>query len=268
MADPEAAVAIVRASRPEESILLIRRTEREADSWSGHWSFPGGRRDPEDPDLLHTALRELEEECGIRLSREQTAEVLPPMVARRRVGCFLTVAPYLFHVDDELPAVLNPQEAASALWAPLKLLSDPTQHRLTSVPGLPKEMAFPAIDLNGLPLWGFTYRLITNWLGLVPRQCAIEQAGFEVACLLVEFLISHGLALRHGWQNRDTTKVAEVEGVIPVELVLRQFSAPGAHVSGINLLEVRPDYIRLAGLAFEEYFIYGSRPDNFFSRYN
>jgi 8-oxo-dGTP pyrophosphatase MutT (NUDIX family) len=68
-AEPEAAVAIVRASVPGKSILLIRRSEREEDSWSGRWSFPGGRRDPDDPDLLHTALREFGEECGIRLDR-------------------------------------------------------------------------------------------------------------------------------------------------------------------------------------------------------
>ena len=68
--EPHAAVAIVRARQPRESVLLIRRSERQEDSWSGHWSFPGGRRDPEDPDLLHTAFRELEEECGIRLGRE------------------------------------------------------------------------------------------------------------------------------------------------------------------------------------------------------
>jgi 8-oxo-dGTP diphosphatase len=70
MPEPEAAVAIVQAGSPPGSILLIRRSEREDDSWSGHWSLPGGRRDPDDPDILHTALRELAEECGIELSRD------------------------------------------------------------------------------------------------------------------------------------------------------------------------------------------------------
>src|ERR1017187_4800527 len=48
MADREAAVAIVRARSPEESILLIRRTQRVGDPSSGHWSLLGGRRDLQD----------------------------------------------------------------------------------------------------------------------------------------------------------------------------------------------------------------------------
>src|SRR5512133_3644657 len=99
MAEPEAAVAILHAREPEESVLLIRRAEREGDSWSGQWSLPGGRRDSGDVDLLHTALRELEEECGIRLRRAELEAALPERLARRRVGPFLLVAPFVFRVE-------------------------------------------------------------------------------------------------------------------------------------------------------------------------
>ena len=51
MPDADAAVAIVHARDAAASVLLIRRAERESDPWSGHWSFPGGRREPEDGDL-------------------------------------------------------------------------------------------------------------------------------------------------------------------------------------------------------------------------
>jgi 8-oxo-dGTP pyrophosphatase MutT (NUDIX family) len=166
MAEPEAAVAILHAIEPEESVLLIRRAERVGDPWSGHWSFPGGGREPEDPDLLHTALRELEEECGIRLGRGHFETALQPTLAGRRVGRFVLVAPFLFRVNAELPVILHPPEAVEALWAPLKILRDPGRHAHQSVPGQPKEMQFPAIELNGVPLWGFTYRLIADWLGL------------------------------------------------------------------------------------------------------
>jgi 8-oxo-dGTP pyrophosphatase MutT (NUDIX family) len=165
-AKAEAAVAIVHAIAPEESVLLIRRAEREDDPWSGHWSFPGGRCDPEDPGLLHTALRELEEECGIRLGPQHLKAALRPTMAGRRAGRFVLVAPFLFGVEAALPTVLDPREAVEALWTPLSVLRDPLRHALRSVPGQPGDMQFPAIELNGVPLWGFTYRVITDWLGL------------------------------------------------------------------------------------------------------
>lgn len=268
--EPEAAVAIVRTRGRNESILFIRRSEREEDSWSGHWSFPGGRRDPEDPDPLHTALRELEEECGIRLSREHMETALPTVVARRRTGPFLLVAPFVFGVDGELPTVLDPREAVAAVWIPRSLLCDPAQHCLRPVPHRPDEMLFPAIDLNGVPLWGFTYRLLTDWLDRGsedPKGRHGEMAGFQAARLVLDFLLARGLKLKHGWTDRPAqpateqrsaqhmVKVAAVEGTIPVYLVLAHFGIPGDHVPLLNLLEVRPDYIRLAGLDFEEYLI-------------
>ncbi|MGA2989335.1 MAG: CoA pyrophosphatase [Candidatus Korobacteraceae bacterium] len=293
---PTAAVAIVCAQsgspahpplagwgeKSQQSVLLIRRSEREDDSWSGHWSFPGGRRDPQDPDLLHTALRELREECGLALRREQMQAALPAVLARRRVGPYLWVAPFVFEVETELPTVLDTREAVEAVWIPRTLLLDPTRHCLQCVPRRPQEMRFPAIDLNGVPLWGFTYRLITDWLGLLPKQPPLEQPGFEAASLILDFLLAHGLVLKHGWQDHcpspqepqrqwlaqapaqsgifgPVVKQASVEGVIPVAEVLARFAIPSARFPIMNLLEVRPDHIRVSGLAFEEYLISAHR---------
>jgi 8-oxo-dGTP pyrophosphatase MutT (NUDIX family) len=256
MAEPDAAVAIVHARGAADSILLIRRAEREADAWSGHWSLPGGRRELDDRDLLHTALRELEEECGIRLARERLEAALPLAVARRRVGRFLLVAPFVFTVDSEQPTALDPEEAVAAEWVPLSVLRDPARHALRPVPGLPTDVRFPTLDLSGAPLWGFTYRLITDWLELNPKERPIEEAGFRAARALLDAIVAQGCALDHGWVERDGAKVAAVRGAIPVDLVFAQMSAaPVGCVPRINMLEARPDYARVVGLAFEEYTI-------------
>jgi 8-oxo-dGTP pyrophosphatase MutT (NUDIX family) len=240
-------VAIVHASQPD-SVLLMRRAEHPDDPWSGHWSFPGGRCDAADATPLDTALRELGEECGITLARASLEAALPAMLARRRVGPFLLVAPFVFRVPVELPTVLDPQEAAEARWLPLALLRDPEHHRLSPVPGRPAEMLFPAVELNAAPLWGFTYRLIADWLGLAPPPDAAAAAAFQVAAAALDWLLSQGLTLEHGWTNGT----AAVTGVIPVPLVLAHICEP-ARIPAVNAVEVRPDQIRIVGLAFEEY---------------
>jgi 8-oxo-dGTP pyrophosphatase MutT (NUDIX family) len=257
MTEPEAAVAIVQAHGRAKSILLIRRAEREGDSWSGHWSFPGGWRHASDQDPLSTAIREMEEECGVRLTREQMDRPLPHTLARRKVGRFVLVAPFLFRVEEEFATVLNPREAVEALWVPVSWLLDPARHALRPAPGRPPEMLFPSVVLNGLPLWGFTYRLITDWLELGPKQRPIDQAGFEAAGLVLEFLVSQGLTLKHGWMDcPEGMKAAEVTGEIPVDAVVAHFSGAGVGFPVMNCLEVRPESVRVAGLEWEEYFIH------------
>jgi 8-oxo-dGTP pyrophosphatase MutT (NUDIX family) len=261
MREPEAAVAILRTRGSDPTILLMRRAEREGDAWSGHWSLPGGRRDGCDADPLETAVRELHEECGIRISRDQMSAVLPLTVARRASGSFLLVAPFVFDIEAQLPTVLDPREAAGAMWLPVRTLLDPAQHSLQRAPGLPEQMWFPAIALPGAPLWGFTYRLLADWLGMSPRDCATT--GFDVARMVLDFLLSRGLTLRTPWRwtapSRDDVlgpvRVAAVSGPIPAGAVIEYLSAPGPHVARINRLEARPEYLSIHGLAFEEYLI-------------
>ncbi|HLI85880.1 MAG TPA: CoA pyrophosphatase [Bryobacteraceae bacterium] len=259
MPEPEAAVAIVHAPRPEpagggeheESVLLIRRTERENDPWSGHWSFPGGRREPEDEDLVETALRELAEECGIVLGRDSLERCLPLTAAGRRVGRLMHVAPFLFRAPVELPTMLDPEEAAEALWLPLAWFRDPARHWFTPVPRVSPERIFPAMELGGVPLWGFTYRVLTEFLGLHEACESAEKPGFRAACSLLEFLLANGLELRRSWQDR----VAVVGGKIPVAEVLNRLGRPGPEIPEVHSVEVRPEAIRLVGLDLEEYVI-------------
>jgi 8-oxo-dGTP pyrophosphatase MutT (NUDIX family) len=208
--------------------------------------------------VLDTALRELEEECGIRLERAQLETPLAPAVARRRSGPFLLVAPFVFRVDDEPPAKLDPREAVEALWAPLAELRDPARHALRPVSGVPPETRFPAISLNGLPLWGFTYRLIADWLELNPQD-HLGALGLQVAQTLLAEVLAKGCALDHGFVEREGVSVAAVRGTIPVESVWEQAAewalGPAPHIPMVHMLEVKPEIVRMVGLAFEEYVI-------------
>jgi 8-oxo-dGTP pyrophosphatase MutT (NUDIX family) len=167
----EAAVAVLHARLPVESILLIRRAENPSDPWSGHWSFPGGRREASDGDLVDTALRELREECSILLNRNALSRSLPYSVAGRRVGRFVSVAPFVFHLEEQVEATLDTTEASDYLWTPVETIADRSLHRWQTVPGVPDGRLFPAVDLKGIPLWGFTYRVLCECLGVeIPAE--------------------------------------------------------------------------------------------------
>jgi 8-oxo-dGTP pyrophosphatase MutT (NUDIX family) len=247
MAEPEAAVALVHASPPAGSVLLMRRAEREEDPWSAQWSLPGGRRSPADIDLLQTALRELEEECGVRVRRDQMSQALPLRWARRQAGQYLLVAPFLFAIDSELATVLDQREAVEAVWFPIARLRDPAEHALRPVRSRPPFALYPSIELSGAPLWGFTYRLLTDWL----RIGASAEAGRAAADLVLQFVLSRGVTLERGWTDRT----AIVRGAIPAEELLAQFSQPGDYVAAINCLEAQPDYVQVTGPEFELYVI-------------
>jgi 8-oxo-dGTP diphosphatase len=261
MGQPEAAVAILHAQMPEETVLLIRRAERVGDPWSGHWSFPGGRRDAADLNLLITALRELNEECGIRLEETNLESALRPAMAGRRAGKLMLVAPFLFRIEHTLPTVLDIREAVEAVWMPLSRVRDMAEHRLQNVPGMAAEIHFPAIELNGMPLWGFTYRVLCEWLGLATVAEDPATAGSRAAEMILDFLLSQGLTLEQNWTEQGTAKVAKVRGKIPIAGLLARFSLLRAEMPQVGFLEIKASQIHLAGPAFDEYFIYSSEEE-------
>ena len=92
-----------------------------------------------------------------------------------------------------------------------------------------------------------------DWLDLIPCDSRPTEPGFQVASALLDTLVARGCVLDHDWVDREGGKVAALTGPIPVEVVLAYLSTPAQHIPQINMLEVRPDGIRIAGLAFEEY---------------
>jgi 8-oxo-dGTP pyrophosphatase MutT (NUDIX family) len=155
-----AAVAVIVAPLPD-AILLIRRSERFGDTWSGHIALPGGRQDPADPDLLATAIRETREEVGIQLEREQLMGGLEAVVPRSPVLPPIAVRPFVFLLDRR-PILTFNAEVASASWVQLDHLLQPTTHHPVQleVAGLPRLVQAYEVD-EGV-IWGLTERILTH----------------------------------------------------------------------------------------------------------
>jgi 8-oxo-dGTP pyrophosphatase MutT (NUDIX family) len=157
-------VAVLIAPDPE-SVLLIRRAEREGDPWSGHMGLPGGRSDPEDPDLLATALRETAEEVGYALSRESMLGTLDDVWPGSPLPRLIVVRPYVFCLSER-PEMRLSGEIAEAFWVPLAELRHPEVYRETVIRLGGMDRVFPAYHLEPGTVWGLTERILTPLLQL------------------------------------------------------------------------------------------------------
>jgi 8-oxo-dGTP pyrophosphatase MutT (NUDIX family) len=156
-----ASVAIV--INPEDrcgSILLIRRTERSGDPWSGQISFPGGHKSPADQSLLQTAIREAEEEVGVELLQHELLGALPLVLTRSRR---VQVAPFVFALEFMVTVRVN-REVAESFWIPLVDLAhlEPLRRTVRVEEG---DLEVSSYGYQGHIIWGLTFRIINLLLG-------------------------------------------------------------------------------------------------------
>ena len=164
-----AAVAMVLEPRADDlHLFFIHRAEHDADPWSGHMGFPGGRKDPEDPDVLNTVLREVHEEVGIDLRRQ--ARLIGPIdevqgVARGR-QLPLVISPFVFVLETAVEPRPN-YEVQSVLWVPLSYLAEPSNESIVEYFINGQQMRLPAYIYQDRTIWGLTFRMVRGFLEVV-----------------------------------------------------------------------------------------------------
>lgn len=157
-----------------DAILLIRRAERTGDPWSGHIALPGGRREPADPDLVATAIRETGEELGIPLEESDLAGGLPDVVPRTPALPPIAVRPYVFILPAQ-PAVIPNEEVASAHWVTIDHLLRPDTHHSVRLEVAGESRQVQAYQLEEGMVWGMTERILTSLLTDLRSPSAAEQ---------------------------------------------------------------------------------------------
>ena len=160
---PYAAVAaVIRYVRDEPEVLLIKRSERPGDPWSGQMAFPGGRQSPGDADLVATAVRETHEEVGVDLS--ESAELVGRLddvqAISRAQPTDLIIVPHVFLGDAAVPLAPAAGEVEEALWASLTPMF--RGETSTTYPferdGIIHEL--PGYRVGPHVVWGLTYRML------------------------------------------------------------------------------------------------------------
>jgi len=153
--------AVVIALHPfgnDAGLTLIQRPVYNG-VHSGQMAFPGGKKDESDESLLHTALRELQEEVGLQLPTEKKYYLLneifiPP--SRMLVQPFATVLeeePIFIPKEDEVAALVP--IPLSHFGADMK-----TEKMEIFMPHIQETKSVPAIRYEDYLIWGATAMML------------------------------------------------------------------------------------------------------------
>lgn len=168
----EAAVATIVTQNPTPEVLVLKRKANPQDPWSGHYAFPGGRRNDSDSTLLATCIRETFEECGIRLSPEHLVKEYPVRHAGNHLNQPVPVTTYLFELPRQPAIRLQTAEISCHEWLDLDYVGDATN--IIKRPMSPRcpEVLFPCIPATEGFIWGFTYETLMLVIAdRYPRFC-------------------------------------------------------------------------------------------------
>jgi 8-oxo-dGTP pyrophosphatase MutT (NUDIX family) len=144
-------------------LLLCRRTE-SVPTHKGQISFPGGGNQPEDPDLVATALREAREEIGLRPADVTVLGVLDDTVT---VNSRHVVRPVVGAIPHPYALVLDPFEIVEAISLPLLPLlhGAPFREEVWEQDGRPVPVLFH--EHAGHVIWGLTARILQHFIQLI-----------------------------------------------------------------------------------------------------
>ncbi|PIV23962.1 MAG: CoA pyrophosphatase [Deltaproteobacteria bacterium CG_4_8_14_3_um_filter_45_9] len=161
-----AAVLVPLFQKEGNCHLLFTKRSEEVKYHKGEISFPGGVVDEEDSELISTALREADEEIGLKESDVQIIGVLDDIVT---ITEFI-VTPIVGLFPYPYPFKVSEAEIAELIEVPLASLIDEDCFSEREIPrGGQKEIVY-AYQYGKHIIWGATARILKQFLDLITSQ--------------------------------------------------------------------------------------------------
>ncbi len=161
---PAAVLVGLREGVQPRLVLTVRNDQLP--SHAGQVAFPGGGSDPQDVDAVATALRESEEEIGLK------PELVTPL---GYLDCFETISgycitPVVARIDANAALYPAPAEVAEVFEVPLDFLLDRANLRRYSMEFRGHRRDMVEFLHGGHRIWGATAAMLLNLLRRMGRD--------------------------------------------------------------------------------------------------
>jgi len=163
---PRRAAVLVPVVAREEgaTVILTRRTDHLA-AHAGQIAFPGGKIEGTDSTPLAAALRETEEEIGVRPERIDPLGYLDLY----ETGTGFRIVPVVGVVDPDFELSIDENEVAAVFEVPLAFLMTPSNHQRQSRIFRGQKRRFYAMPYEENYIWGATAGIVRNLYNRVYR---------------------------------------------------------------------------------------------------
>ena len=151
-----AAVLIPVVDRAEPQVLLTKRTELP--SHPGQIAFPGGKIEAGDATPAAAAMREADEEIGLKRGLIEPIGYLDLYLTFSGFRILPTVA----RVSPDFTLALNAAEVADAFEVPLAFLMEPANHLRKTRDWNGIERGYYAMPFGERYIWGVTAGILRN----------------------------------------------------------------------------------------------------------
>ncbi len=128
---------------------------------SGQVAFPGGRYERSDETLIRTAMREAQEEIGLRLTDVKVEGVLTELFIPPSNFLVLPVVAHIPYRPDMFP---DPREVEKVLEVPLRQLADRTIVGSSEIKVADRIIDAPHYLIQNHKVWGATAMMISELL--------------------------------------------------------------------------------------------------------
>jgi 8-oxo-dGTP pyrophosphatase MutT (NUDIX family) len=146
----------------EIKFILTKRT-KSLKKHKGEISFPGGRKDKHDRDLEETALRETDEEIGVKREQIKVLGRLDDLFTMTRY----IITPFIGIIREQVECQLNTREVAELLYVPMDIFLN---EELFAEKNWPQNgFDFPVYYYywNNYEIWGATAYIINQFVEIV-----------------------------------------------------------------------------------------------------
>ena len=158
-----------------EPKVLMTKKSRILKLHAGEIAFPGGKYEPEDVDLLETALRETREEINLSIRNEHVIGQLQPVTT---LNSRFTIYPFIA-VVKRLPRLKDNPEVETILNIPVFPLLQTLSPDMDPAHQSIKEMY--TFTYSSHVIWGASARMLKQIYDIFLRNGLLEPAASDLA---------------------------------------------------------------------------------------